>query len=319
MAKVVLLDAWSNSLLGRRAECIAMGKAMAKARICEKMISSRSMGNDWAMMRRRRLVRRVGLAQVALEDVADPDEVLLPQRLVQAELAVERGHVLRRGVGPEDGVGGVAREEVDQEEGGDRHEDDDDDEQHQPLGDVTGHGASFPPSALSIPFGSRRPPPAADDPRPRAPCPTMRPMPEEVPALTGRTRIVVGGRRGAGGRRRAAPPLLDPFGPLARRGAHRRHRPPPAARDPRSAEARRGAAALLLPAALLDRPLRAVQRRRAVPLGRVRRAHPPGRLALRAAPRAAGPWPGRCSSCWPARPSPCTTPPSPACTRWSSS
>jgi hypothetical protein len=29
---------------------MAMGKAAANARICEKMISSRSMGNDWVMM-----------------------------------------------------------------------------------------------------------------------------------------------------------------------------------------------------------------------------------------------------------------------------
>ena len=27
-----------------------MGKATAKAKICERMISSRSMGKDWAMM-----------------------------------------------------------------------------------------------------------------------------------------------------------------------------------------------------------------------------------------------------------------------------
>ena len=46
----MLFDAWSKSLLGRRAACIAMGKAMAKAMIWEKMISSRSMGNDWAMI-----------------------------------------------------------------------------------------------------------------------------------------------------------------------------------------------------------------------------------------------------------------------------
>ena len=50
MANVVLFDAWSNSPLGLRAECIAMGKAMAKAMIWEKMISSRSMGNDCLMM-----------------------------------------------------------------------------------------------------------------------------------------------------------------------------------------------------------------------------------------------------------------------------
>ena len=89
MAKVVLLEAWSNSRFGRRAACIAIGKATAKAMICEMMISSRSIGNDCGDDARRRLVRREGLAQVALEDVADPDEVLLPQRLVQAELVVD--------------------------------------------------------------------------------------------------------------------------------------------------------------------------------------------------------------------------------------
>ena len=75
---------------------------------------------------------------------------------------------------------------------GDRDEEDDDDEEHQPLDDVTGHVASFPPSESVVSFGAGRPPPAANDPRPRAHCPTMRPMPEEVPALTGRTRIVAG-------------------------------------------------------------------------------------------------------------------------------
>ena len=50
MANVVLFEAWSNRWFGRRAACIAMGKAMAKAMICEKMISSRSMGNDCWMM-----------------------------------------------------------------------------------------------------------------------------------------------------------------------------------------------------------------------------------------------------------------------------
>ena len=87
---------------------------------------------------------------------------------------------------------------------------------------------------------------------------------------------------------------------------------------PELAQARRGAAALLLPAALLDQPLRPVRRRRPLPLGRLRRPDPPRRLALRASASAAGPRPGPCSCCWPARPSPSTTPPSRACTRWSS-
>src|SRR5215467_11747389 len=50
MAKVVLLEAWSNIRFGRLAAAIAIGKAMAKAIVCEKIISSRSIGNDWRMM-----------------------------------------------------------------------------------------------------------------------------------------------------------------------------------------------------------------------------------------------------------------------------
>ena len=57
----------------------------------------------------RRLMGGEGLAQVALEDVADPDEVLLPERLVETELVVEDRRVLRGVVRPEDGDGGVAR------------------------------------------------------------------------------------------------------------------------------------------------------------------------------------------------------------------
>ena len=50
--------------------------------------------------------------------------------------------------------------------------------------------------------------------------------------------------------------------------------------------------------------------------GALRRGDAPGGVALRHAASGAGPWPGRCWSCWPARPSPSTTPPRRACTRW---
>ena len=109
--------------------------------------------------------------------------------LLRPSWRVDGGDVLRCGVGAEDGDGRVAGKQVDEEERGDRDEEDDDDEQHQPLGYVTGHVASFPPSVSPIPFVPFAAPPAAHDPRPRAPCPTMRPMPEEVPALSGRLRL----------------------------------------------------------------------------------------------------------------------------------
>ena len=51
MAKVVLFERLvEQPVRAAAAECMAMGKATAKAMICEKMISSRSIGNDWAMM-----------------------------------------------------------------------------------------------------------------------------------------------------------------------------------------------------------------------------------------------------------------------------
>ena len=124
--------------------------ATAKAMTWEMMISSRSMGNAVAMMWVVDWCVEVRLAQVAVEHVAEPDEVLLPERLVEAELRVQRGPVLRRGVGPEDGDGGVAGQQVDQEEGRDRDEDDDDDEEHDSLGDVTAHVCFLPPFSPTL-------------------------------------------------------------------------------------------------------------------------------------------------------------------------
>ena len=98
-----------------------------------------------------RLMGGEGLAQVALEDVADPDEVLLPERLVETELMVEDRRVLRGVVRPEDGDGGVARQQVDQEEGGHRHEEDDDDEEDGAFGHVPAHpGAPLPLPAVDM-------------------------------------------------------------------------------------------------------------------------------------------------------------------------
>src|SRR3974390_2472141 len=158
IAKVVLLEAWSNKRFGRLAAAMAIGKAMAKAMICGRMISSRARGEEQlgaereglADDARRGLVRGEGLAQVALEDVAHPDEVLSDQRLVEPELAVDGGDVLRGLVRSEDRVGRVAGEEVDQEKGRDRDEEDDDDEQYAPLCDVTAHVALLPPFVSSI-------------------------------------------------------------------------------------------------------------------------------------------------------------------------
>jgi hypothetical protein len=114
---------------------MARGKAMTKARAWEIDVDREAL-RDHAD---RALVRGVRLAQVPLEHVAHPDEVLLDEGLVEAELMVDDGHVAGRGVGAEDGVGRVAGQQVDQKERGHRHEEDDDDEQHHSLGDVPAH------------------------------------------------------------------------------------------------------------------------------------------------------------------------------------
>ena len=154
----VLFDAWSKSLLGRRAACIAIGKAMAKAMICEKMISSRSIGNDCAMM------------LVVVWCVVN-DWPRLPWKTwpIQMKYCCQSG--LSRpswwltvatfcgvALGPRMVIGGVAREQMDQEERRDGDEDDDDDEQHESLGDVTAHVCLLPPFAVLGSLAGRGPP-----------------------------------------------------------------------------------------------------------------------------------------------------------------
>ena len=73
-----------------------------------------------------RLVEDVGAAEIAGQDVADPDQVLLGQRPVEAELLVQRLHVFGRGEGAEDGMRGVAGNQPDDEE-----DDDADAEDHR--------------------------------------------------------------------------------------------------------------------------------------------------------------------------------------------
>ena len=152
MAKVVLLDAWSNSLLGLRADVHRHGEGDGEGDDLgeddQLEVDGERLGDD----ARRRLVRRERLAQVALEHVADPDEVLLPQRLVEAELAVERwprsaGWRWARGScrwGCPGGGGPGRRSRSDTKmmmmmSSTNRFD------------DVTGHGAPFPPSPVSVP------------------------------------------------------------------------------------------------------------------------------------------------------------------------
>ena len=79
-------------------------------------------------------------AQVAVEDVGDPRAVLRHEALVEPQLVQQHGARRRGVVGPEDGQGGVAGQEVDEEEGEDRDEEADDDQLDEPGGDEAEHG-----------------------------------------------------------------------------------------------------------------------------------------------------------------------------------
>src|SRR5664280_2865289 len=81
-------------------------------------------------------------AQVAPHDIADPDEVLVEDRLVESEQLVELGAVAGAVAGAEDNGGRVTRQEVDEVEAADRDDEDYADQHHQTSYDVFQH--SFP-------------------------------------------------------------------------------------------------------------------------------------------------------------------------------
>jgi hypothetical protein len=67
-----------------------------------------------------RSVEREGAAEIALQHVAEPDKITLNQWLIEAEILVQRGHVLRRGEGAEDRRGRVAGDHRHDQENDDR-------------------------------------------------------------------------------------------------------------------------------------------------------------------------------------------------------
>ena len=88
MPKVPAVATRSSARLGRGAANRASGMATAKAMIWEITISSMSTGKRLGDRVHHRLVIGERLAQVPLEDVPQPDEVLLEQGLVEAQWAL---------------------------------------------------------------------------------------------------------------------------------------------------------------------------------------------------------------------------------------
>ncbi len=98
-------------------------------------------GQEPANERERRLLADPGLAEVAAEQVADPQSVLDPQRAVEPEVRPERGQRRRRRLAPELDRGRIARDEPHQREDDDRDHEQDRDELDQTRGEVAPHGS----------------------------------------------------------------------------------------------------------------------------------------------------------------------------------
>jgi hypothetical protein len=86
-----------------------------------------------------RAVERERPPEVALQHVAEPDQVLLRQRPVEPELPVERRHVLRRRIGPEDRERRVARDHRHDQEHDQRDPQQHRDRRDEPPEDVEPH------------------------------------------------------------------------------------------------------------------------------------------------------------------------------------
>ncbi|GAA3337248.1 hypothetical protein GCM10020358_12840 [Amorphoplanes nipponensis] len=89
-----------------------------------------------------RLAGQPRLAQVAADEAGDPVHVLLPQRLVQAEIAAQRGPLGLRRLGPEDRGARVTRQQAQQDEQGERDHEQDRDQVQAAAYDIGQHGAT---------------------------------------------------------------------------------------------------------------------------------------------------------------------------------
>ena len=103
----------------------------------------------------RRLLRDVGIAEVAVQQAVDPFQVLDHQRLVDAELAFQIGLVggIDEARRIEQDVDDIAGHDAQQEEDDDRDPDQGQDHQEQPAHDIAEHVALLPVGRLSLSGG----------------------------------------------------------------------------------------------------------------------------------------------------------------------
>ena len=84
-----------------------------------------------------------------MSEVIEIEEVLLPERLVEAELRQELGVPLGREAALADQeLDRIARDQADQREGDDGHPDEGRDQDAEPGDDEAEHGSANPPPAL---------------------------------------------------------------------------------------------------------------------------------------------------------------------------
>ena len=139
--KVAVVETLSTGRLGLRDTTRARGMATAKAMIWLSRISSMDDRGPGGQDVGHRLVVQVRGAEVAVEGGVEPDDVLVPQRQVEAQLLEQDGPVGGGVVGPEDDLGRVAGQQVHQQE--DQHGDH---ERHhhqleEPSEEVLAHGS----------------------------------------------------------------------------------------------------------------------------------------------------------------------------------
>src|SRR5690606_22583513 len=94
-----------------------------------------------------RPVEREGAAEIALKQVAEPDDILLEEGLVETELSIETGDVVGRGEVTEDSGRRVARYQRHHQEDDQREPEQDRNGRQKPLYDVACHDGRAPVAA----------------------------------------------------------------------------------------------------------------------------------------------------------------------------
>ena len=93
---------------------------------------------------------------VAAEEPADPAQILQGQGIVEAQGLSQLGDLFRAGLVAQNGGGGVAGDQVDQQEDGERHHKQDRNQRQEPLQEVFMHGKTSPFAKIRFTISQNR-------------------------------------------------------------------------------------------------------------------------------------------------------------------